>query len=116
MKLGLQDQSADANRRLASRHAEALNPARGDPPQALGLGRGSVGRGGAGRSGAPLPGCLSEAGTVCGWVLCTAWGLNQVSMCRPGVNYISPSQSLPPEGGVKDRLGGGEGVRDELPS
>lgn len=75
-----------------------------------------MGRGGAGRGGAPLPGCLSEAGTVCGWVLCTAWGLNQVSMCRPGVNYISPSQSLPPEGGVKDRLGGGEGVRDEPPS
>ena len=73
MKLGLQSQSADANRRLASPHAEALNPARSGPPQALGLGRGSVGRGGAGQSGAPLPGCPSEAGTVCGWVLCTAW-------------------------------------------
>ena len=91
-----------ANRRLASHHAEALIPAPGGQPQALGCRSGGE-WGGATR---PSLGTSRAAGEVCGCGLRKAWRLNQVSICRPGVNYVSPSQSLPPGAGVKDGPGG----------
>lgn len=67
-----------------------------------GAGRGGVGRGGAERRAPPR---VPERGWYGVW-LGPLHGLESEpgEYLRPGVNYISPSQSLPPGGGVKDRL------------
>lgn len=96
-----------ANRRLACHHADALIPAPGGPPQALWC------RSGVSGAGRHAPPWLRAARlVVCGCGFRKAWGLNQVSICRPGVNYVSPSQSLPLGAGVEDGPGGANALSD----
>ena len=104
-----------ANRRLASRHAEALNPARGGPPLALRLGTGGLGGDGAERRAPPR---VPERGWYSVWL-----GPLQDLGSEPGEYLPARSKlyvpiAIPPSGGPgwKIRLRGGEGARDEQPS